>query len=195
MNGFHFKPQTSNLKPGIMSVVVYVENVEGKFKKSTFELVSYGFAIAQKTGSSVTALSIGDVSDEELKKLSKYGAAKILNVNNEKLKTVNVQPYASAIAEGAKAEGAKVVVMPASFSGKGMAARIAVKLEAGLGENVVDVPDASDGFIVKKGSYSGKAFAFIRISSDVKVLSLVPNSFKLIENAVAVDTGFRSAAE
>jgi electron transfer flavoprotein alpha subunit len=165
-----------------MSVLVYTENTEGKFKKSTFELVSFASAVAQKSGSTVTAVSIGDVDDEELRKLGNYGVTKILNVKNDQLKTVNVQPYASVISEAAKAESAKVVVMPASFSGKGMAARVAVKLEAGLGENVVDLPDTSNGFVIKKGSYSGKAYAFIDLTSDVKVISVVANSYKVIEN-------------
>ncbi len=167
-----------------MSVLVYVENVEGKFKKSTFELVSYGFAVAQRLGSSVTALSIGEVANDELQKLSLFGASKILQAKNEKLKTVNVQPYASVIAEAAKAEGAKLVVMSASFSGKGIAPRVSVKLNAGLGENVVDLPDTSNGFVVKKGAYSGKAFAMVQITSDVKVISVVSNSYKVIENKV-----------
>ncbi len=167
-----------------MSVLVYVENVEGKFKKSTFELVSYGFAVAQKLGSSLTALSIGEVASDELQKLSLYGASKVLQAKNEKLKTVNVQPYASVIAEAAKAEGAKLVVMSASFSGKGIAPRVSVKLNAGLGENVVDLPDTSNGFVVKKGAYSGKAFAMVQITSDVKVISVVSNSYKVIENKV-----------
>jgi electron transfer flavoprotein alpha subunit len=168
-----------------MSVLVYIENVEGKFKKSTFELLSYGFALAQKLGTAVTALSIGDVDEAELQSPGNFGASKILNVRNEKLSAVNVQPYASVIAQAAKAEGAAVVVMPASFSGKGMAARVAVKLVAGLGENIVDVPDTSEGFVVKKGSYSGKAFAFVKLTSDVKVISVVPNSYKVIENKVS----------
>jgi electron transfer flavoprotein alpha subunit len=165
-----------------MGVLVYVENTEGKFKKSTFELVSFAYAVAQKSGSKVTAVSIGNVGDDELGKLGNYGASKILNVKNEKLQTVNVQPYASVIAEAAKAEDAKIVVMPASFSGKGMSARVAVKLEAGLGENVVEIPDTSNGFIIKKGAYSGKAFAFVELTSEVKVISVVANSFKVIEN-------------
>ncbi|CAN5594102.1 electron transfer flavoprotein subunit alpha/FixB family protein [soil metagenome] len=168
-----------------MGVLVYVENVEGKFKKSTFELISYGFALAQKSSSSLTAVSIGDVADDELQKLSQYGATKILSAKNDKLKTVNVQPYAAVIAEAAKAEGAKMVVLSASFSGKGIAARVAVKLEAGLGENVVEIPDTSNGFIVKKGAYSGKAFALLQITSDIKVISVVANSFKVIENKVS----------
>ncbi len=168
-----------------MSVLVFAENTQGKFKKSTFEIVSYASAAAKQLNTTVTALSIGDVSDEELNKLSKYGASKILSSNNDKLKTFNVQPYASVIAQAAKGEDAKVVVMSASFSGKGLAPRVAVKLEAGLAENAVDLPKTDSGFVVKKGAYSGKAFAQVELLSVVKVISVMPNSYKVVENVLA----------
>src|ERR1041384_4425904 len=165
-----------------MSVLVFVENTEGKFKKSTFEIVSFASAIAKQTGASVTALSIGAVGDDELNKLGKYGASKVLNASNDKLKTFNGQAYASVIAEAAKEEGSKIVIMAASFSGKGIAPRVAVKLEAGLGENLVDLPKTDGGFVVKKGAFSGKAFAYVELTSDVKVISMMPNSYKVVEN-------------
>ena len=83
-----------------MPVLVYTENVEGKFKKSTFEIVSYGRAIADQNKTSLVAISIGDVSKEELAGLGKYGADKVLNVSNEKLKNFINQAYASVVAEG-----------------------------------------------------------------------------------------------
>lgn len=165
-----------------MSVLVFAENTQGKFKKSTFEIVSYAFTVAKQLNTTVTALSIGEVADEELNKLSKYGATKILSANDARLKSFNVQPYASVIAQVAKAESSKVIVMSASFSGKGLAPRVAVKLEAGLAENVVDLPKTDSGFVVKKGAYSAKAFAYVELLSDVKVMSVMPNSYKVVEN-------------
>ena len=165
-----------------MSVLVYTENSGGKFKKSTFEIVSYASAIAKQLNAQVTAVSIGDVSDEELNKLGKYGASKILSANIDKLKSFNIQPYASVIAQAAKSENAAVVVMSASFSGKGIAPRVAVKLEAGLAENVVELPKTDSGFVVRKGVYSGKAFASIELLSPVKVITMMPNSYKVVEN-------------
>src|SRR5436190_23797857 len=135
-----------------MSVLVFAENVQGKFKKSCFEAVSYAKAIAQKLNLPLTAVSVGPVADSELSMLGKYGADKVLNCNHDKLNTFNVQPYASVIAQAAKAEGAKVVVLGASFSGKGIAPRVAVKLGAGLGENLVDLPKMNGSFEVKKGA-------------------------------------------
>ena len=66
-----------------MSVLIYTENAEGKFKKSTFEAVSYARAIADQTNTSLIAISIGDVADDQLSLLGKYGADKVLNVSND----------------------------------------------------------------------------------------------------------------
>jgi len=85
-----------------MSVLVYVEQVDGKFKKSVFEAVSYAKAIADKQGGGLTAISIGNVDESELKALGKYGASKVLNVSNDQLKNFVNQAYASIIAEAAK---------------------------------------------------------------------------------------------
>src|SRR5690349_11517004 len=151
-----------------MSVLVYIENVEGKFRKSAFEAVSYAYAVASKVGGSVTVLPIGKVPDNELIRLGHNGAPKVLSVVNEKPKEMNVQPYASVIAQAAKAEGAKVVIMSAGYSGKGIAPRVAVKLNASLGDNVIDLPDTANGFEVKKNAFSGKAYSYVELLSEVK---------------------------
>lgn len=164
-----------------MSILVYVEQAEGKFKKSVFEAVSYAKAIADANNSDVTAISIGDVSNDELSLLGKYGASKILNVGTDSLKNFVNQAYASVIAEAAKKINAKIVVLSNSFSGKGLAPRIAVKLNAGLVDGAINLPDTTNGFEVKKTAFSGKAFATVNITSENKVIALNPNAFGLKE--------------
>ncbi|WP_026904867.1 electron transfer flavoprotein subunit alpha/FixB family protein [Pedobacter glucosidilyticus] len=165
-----------------MSVLVYVENAEGKFKKSIFEAVSYAKAIADQLNTSLTAVSIGNVAQDELQKLGNYGAAKILNVNQDALKSFINQAYASVIAEAAEKTAASVVVLSNSFSGKGLAPRIAVKLNAGLVDGAISLPELNDGkFIVKKTAFSNKAFAYVELHADKKVISLTPNSYKIVE--------------
>ena len=169
-----------------MSVLVYVENIGGKFKKSTFEVVSYSKAIADKLNTELVAISIGDVDQESLSSLGKYGASKVLHVTNEKLKSFVNQAYASVIAEAAKSIQANVVTLANSFSGKGLAPRIAVKLEAGLVDGAVELPNTENGlFSVKKTAFSGKAFAFVEISSAIKVITLNPNSYPVQESGTA----------
>ncbi len=165
-----------------MSVLIYTENAGGKFKKSTFEAISYARAIADQNNTSLTAISIGDVNTAELNSLAKYGADKILNVSNDRLKNFVNQAYASVIAEAAKKQGADIVVLSNSFSGRGLAPRLAVKLEAGLVDGAISLPDQSGGkFIVKKTAFSGKAFALVELTSANKVIALTPNAYKIVE--------------
>lgn len=168
-----------------MSVLVYVEHAEGKFKKSVFETVSYAKAIADEQSTRLTAISIGNVAQEELQELEKYGASKVLTVNNDQLGQFINKAYASVIAEAAQQENANIVVLSNSFSGKGLAPRIAVKLKAGLVDGAVELPTNSDGFSVKKTAFSGKAFATVTITSANKVVALNPNSFGVKENLVS----------
>jgi electron transfer flavoprotein alpha subunit len=170
-----------------MPVLVYTENAEGKFKKSTFEVVSYARAIADQNNTGLIAISIGNVSEDELNNLGHYGAEKVLNVSNDKLKNFVNQAYASIIAEAAKKYGADIVVLSNSFSGRGLAPRLGVKLEAGVADGVIALPDLATGkFLIKKTAFSGKAFAVVELTSANKIVSLTPNAYKVEEKETAV---------
>ncbi|MEY3679246.1 MAG: hypothetical protein RI924_1387 [Bacteroidota bacterium] len=166
-----------------MSVLVYVENVQGQFKKSSFEVVSYAKALADQLNTHLIALSVGQVANDQLNSLATYGAQKILNCAS--LTSFDSQAYAGVIAEAASKEQAEVVIMANSFSGKGLSPRVAVKLKAGMAAGAVDLPKVNGNKLsVKKTAYSGKAFAMLELSSTVKVIALNPNAFQVKENSV-----------
>jgi len=162
-----------------MSVLVFTESWEGRFKKSTFEAVSYGAEVAKLLGTTVTAVSIGNVSDDDLKALGKYGAAKVLSVKNDKLNSLVPQAFASSIAEAAQKESAKAVVVSYTYSGKAVAGRVAVKLKAGLVAGATQVPTNANPFTVRKKCFSGKGLTDVVISSDIKVVAITPNSYQI----------------
>lgn len=166
-----------------MSVLVYTENWDGKFKKLSFELVSYAAGIAKMMGSSVTAVSIGKVDDNELKKLGNYGAAKIISVTNDQLASLDNQTYTSVIADISSKENASVIVISNNNTGKAIAPRLAVRLKAGVGSGVSKLPLNLNPFTVYKRTYSGNAYAHLVIKSAVKILTLAQNSFDLVETA------------
>jgi len=171
-----------------MSVLVYVENTSGEFKKSVFEVASYAKAVADLLNTDLTAISIGSVDPEALNRLGQYGVSKVLNVNSEKLKSFVNHSYASVIASAAKSEGANVIILSNSFSGKGLAPRLAAKLEAGLATGAVTLPEIKgDSLIVKRVAFSSKAFAFTELTASNKVISLTPNSFELRTQAVSAE--------
>ncbi len=164
-----------------MSVLVYTENWDGKFKKLSFELVSYAAGIAKMMGSTVTAVSIGKVDETELKKLGNYGAAKIISVSGDQLASLDNQAYTSVISDIASKVNASVIVISNNNTGKAIAPRLAVRLKAGVGSGVSKLPLNLNPFTVYKRTYSGNAYAHIVIKSPVKILTLAQNSFDLVE--------------
>ena len=166
-----------------MSVLVYTENWDGKFKKLSFELVSYATGVAKMLNTTVTAVSIGKVDETELKKLGNYGANKIINISSDQLKTLDSQAYTSVISEITRKENASVVIISNNNSGKAIAPRLSVRLKAGIGSGVSRLPLNLNPFTVYKRTYSGNAFAHLVIKSDIKILSLAQNSYDLIETA------------
>lgn len=172
-----------------MSVLVYTENWDGKFKKLTFELVSYAAGIAKMLNTTVTAVSIGKVAEDELKKAGDYGADRIISIQNDQLSTLDSQAYAAALAEVAVKEASNVVVLANNNTGKAVAPRLSVRLKAGLGAGVSKLPLSTEPFTVCKRAYSGNAYANTVIKSDVKVLTLAQNSFDLVpvENKAVIE--------
>jgi electron transfer flavoprotein alpha subunit len=175
-----------------MSVLVYTENWDGKFKKLSFELICYASKLAKMLNSSAIALSIGEVEKSELEKLSKYGVKKIISVTNEKLKVLDNQVYTSIMADIAQKEGAHVIILSNNNTGKALAPRLSVRLKAGIGSGVSKLPLNINPFTVYKKAYSGNAYANVIIKSDIKIITLAQNSFELIENPV--DTTIENAA-
>lgn len=173
-----------------MSVLTFVENWDGKFKKLTFELVSYAAKVAEMMNTTAIAVSIGKVVSEELEKLGKFGVKKIIHVQNDDLVILDNQAYASVISDVATKEGANVVVLANNNTGKALAPRLSVKLKAGIGAGVSKLPLSIDPFVVFKKVYSGRAFANLTIKSPVRIITLAQNSFEVIEtsNEAVIET-------
>ncbi len=162
-----------------MSILIYAETAEGKFKKVAFELASYAKKIADQLSTTVTAVTInaGDVSE-----LSKYGVDKILKINNEKLSNFTAKAYADAIKQVAQKERSELVLLSSTTDSLYLAPLVSVGLNAGFASNVVGLPVSITPFHVKRNAFSNKAFNITEISTAIKVLCLSKNSFGLIEN-------------
>jgi electron transfer flavoprotein alpha subunit len=172
-----------------MSVLIFLDQSEGHIKKSSFEAASYGAKVAELTGTTAEAIVLGNVADD-LATLGNYGIKKVHTVKNAALDHVDAQVFTKIIAEAAKAIDAKVIIFSNNFNGKAIAPRLSVRLKAGLVSGAVAPPDTSNGFTVKKNVFSGKAFANITVTSDVKIIALNPNSY-----SVVTTTGTAEVAE
>ena len=162
-----------------MSVLILIDHSDGLIKKASLEAITYGADVAKLLGTTAEGLVLGTVTGN-LADLGKYGLTKVNQVSNEALNTVDALLYAKTIAEVVTAVGATVLVLSHSQTGKAVAAITAAKLSAGLVTGAAALPDTANGFTVKKTVFSGKAFANVAITSTVKIISLNPNSYKIV---------------
>ena len=174
-----------------MSVLVFADSAEGKFKKSAFEVVSFGKKVAEQLGSSLVVLTINANKNEEL---YVYGAEKIIAVSNDSLTIFNAKAYASVINQVAAVQGSSVVILDSSIDGLFVAPMVAVALNAGYASNVVELPSATNPFTVKRKAFSSKAFSNTVISSDKKVIGVAKNAYGIHENPVSGTTESFDAA-
>ena len=162
-----------------MSVLVYTESEEGKFKKIAFEAVSYAKGIANILGTSVIAVSINGNQTEQL---GKYGASKVLSVSNDKLENFNASAYADVIAQAAEQEAANIIVISSSANCKYLAPLLAINMEAGYVSNAIELPSSVAPFKIKSNVFSNKAFANSEITTEKKLIGLAKNAFGVVEN-------------
>ncbi len=170
-------------------VLVFAESPRGNLKKAAFEAVTYGKKVADLLGTTCVALTLGKADNAG--ELGRYGASRVLNATGAALDHFDSQTYAVTIAEVAKGNNASVVIVSHTSTGKSLAGRLAVRLDAGLVSGVNMLPVTDGGKLkVKKSVFSGKAIAEFEISSAVKVLSLLGNAVKPESsgNPVAVET-------
>jgi len=162
-----------------MSILIYAESAEGKFKKVAFELASYAKKVAESLGTTVTALT---VNTSDVSELAKYGVDKVLKVTNDKLAGFTAKAYADVIKQAAEKESTKVVLLSSTTDSIYLSSLVAVALNAGFASNVVGLPVSTSPFQVKRNAFSNKAFNITEINTDVKVLGLAKNSYGIFES-------------
>lgn len=160
-----------------MSVLVYVEATDGKFKKQAFEAVTYGAKVGSMLGVQTHVLCLDAVSEEALKSLGDYGANTVWFVKEKSIRQFDPLVIANVITQAEAQTNSDVLVLVQNFDGKAVAPVLAAKLKAGLISGALDFPKIEgSSFLVKKNVFSGKAFAIYEMHSPKKIIALTPNS-------------------
>jgi electron transfer flavoprotein alpha subunit len=149
-------------------VLVFIDNPGAALKKSSLELLT----IARSLGETVAAVN-GELHDDAASTLAAYGAQALYRPSAADLDDYLVGPKAAFLAAAAGAAGAGVVLAENSAEGKEIAARLGIRLGAGVITDVVAVdPDGTAHKSVLAGSYTSTAKAVTPVS----VLTVKPNS-------------------
>lgn len=163
-----------------MSVVVFAEIAEGKVKKTSLEAISY--AAALNSGDVVAVVLGTEAPAEELAGLGASGAAKVVQVADERLNQGVIMAYANALAQVAEQQGADTLVLAKSSLGDPVAARVAIKLDAALIGNVTELPKEGQ---YQRSIYTGKAFATTALKKEKKIIAIKKNAIGIKEDGTA----------
>lgn len=166
-----------------MSILIYPEAVDGQLKKTAFELASFAKAMADQSGTDVTAVTLNAQNPNDL---ATYGVSKALVYSNDSLKGFNPKAASEIIAAAVQKTAAKTVLISATTDGKYLAPLLAVKLNAGYVPNVTALPESTNPLLVKHATFTNKAFSFTQVNQEVALLSLSKNAFGVKENPVAL---------
>ena len=165
-------------------ILVFVEHHNGKFKKATLEAMTYGRKTANILGTSCSALVLGTCSD--VSQLADYGADRIFHHSDAQLDQFDDTQYAEVIANVATQHDTKMVVMSFSSTGKNLAGRLSVKLQAACVSAVNALPRIEgDRIYLSRGVFSGKAIAEYKVETDQAIVSIMANSIPVEATSAA----------
>ena len=162
-----------------MAVLVYIESEENKFKKTAYEALSYGKALADKMGIKVSGL-VFNCSDTD--SLKKYGADKIITIDNSDFEKFSSKKYSHALAEVIKSENSSVVILSSSADSKFLGAHLSGITDSSYVSNVVGIPESISPFVVKRTCFTNKAFSSTEMIDGLRIISVSSNSFGMIES-------------
>lgn len=169
-----------------MPVLIFIDTADGHVKKASLEAMTYGAKIAEQLGTAAEGIVLGAVTDD-LAPLGKYGVKKIHHISDDSLNHLDAQVYTKVIAQMVETISAKVIVFSNNVDGKAIAPRLSARLKAGLVTGAVALPDTSNGFVVKKNVFSGKAFANVSVNTDTKIIALNPNAYQIVATKGVAD--------
>lgn len=163
-------------------IYVYTESNNRKYKKASLEAVSYAKAIAEMANENVVAISINSDTPETL---YKYGADKVLQIENDALQNFSANALSEII--NSIADG-KIIVFPHSNESAVLASLLAVKKSADIITNVEALPTSLHPFTVQRKAFSGKGIMNVASNASTVIVTLLQNAVGLKEYNVAGNT-------
>lgn len=166
-------------------VLAIAEQVNGVFRKVTYEALSEGRRIADGLGCALSVAVIGSGIKNNSESLGKYGADRILIADDAALEEYMTDTYTNVTAGIAGKEKPCVIILGASSRGRDLAARLSARLDAPLAMDCVAVRLDAGNVVVTRPMYGGKILADIAFEGEPRIIAIRPNSMRIAENQKA----------
>ncbi|MDF2591504.1 MAG: hypothetical protein K0S75_970 [Clostridia bacterium] len=144
-------------------VFVFVQQIDNKVTSVSYELISKGKELAKELETSVTAVLLGFKVDGLCQNLAKYGADKIIVVDDASLETYMTEPYTHAISEVIKAHKPEIVLFGATAIGRDLAPRVSARLHTGLTADCtkLEIDPETKNLMMTRPAFGGNIMATI----------------------------------
>jgi electron transfer flavoprotein alpha subunit len=152
-----------------MAVLVYLESEDNKFKKTAYEALSYGKALADKMNVKVSGVVFNCTDSDSLKK---YGADKIITINDTDFEEFSSKKYSHALSQVIKSENYSDVILSSSANSKFIGAHLSGIMDTSFVSNVIDLPESINPFVVKRTCFTNKAFSSTEMISDLRIIGV-----------------------
>ncbi len=165
-------------------ILVFLEQREGKIKKSSFEAVSLASKFTKENGFESEIAVIGN-EIENLSDASKYGIAGITVFKNKDLENYSSSAYSEVLSNFIKENSFDIILFSNTSLGKDLAPRVSVKVDAGIIVDCTNLIYVNEDFIATRPVYAGKAYIEVKLSSPRKIFTIRPNVFKAVQDQTA----------
>jgi len=166
-------------------VLAIAEQLDGVFRKVTYEALSEGSRIADRLDCNLTAIVLGADVENISKELEQYGADRIIVADNPALYEYLTDAYTNVIADFISKENPAVVILGASTQGKDLSARLSARLNAPLAMDCVSIRFEDKNLIATRPMYGGKVLADVSLDGNPQILAIRPNAMAIANTAGA----------
>jgi electron transfer flavoprotein alpha subunit len=168
-----------------MNVLVFAENDNGKVAKASFEAATYGAKVAATSCGAASIITYGSLDQEGLNELASFGITNILHCSA--VTEVDPSQLTKLTIAAAEQTGAELIVFSHDYTGKSIAPLVSAKMKAGMVAGAIDYPEVGADFTVKTNVFSGKAFAQVKIKTDKKIITLIPNAISKVKSEASAN--------
>lgn len=157
-------------------ILVIAEQVEGQFRKVTFEVLSAAQQLIGQMGGDICAVVLGSGIADSAPELAGYGAAKVLVAEDAALAEFTTEAYTNVLAEVISQQTPAMVLMGATTQGKDLAARLSARLNLALATDCIDLKVDNQQVVATRPMYGGKILADVTLVGPSVIAALRPNT-------------------
>ena len=144
-------------------VFIFAQQVDNKITGVSYELIGKGKQLAADLGDEVTAVLLGHQVTDLAKKLARYGADRVIVVDDPALETYMTEPYVEAMYEVIQAKKPAVVLYGATAIGRDMAPRVSARVHTGLTADCtgLEIDPETKNLMMTRPAFGGNIMATI----------------------------------